>query len=64
MAEGFILEIPKKIRQPVALAHSSLVGAFGDTRGAIEAVFRGCSVGDAQKIVGGNALALFRMDGP
>jgi len=37
---------------------------FGYTRGAIEAVFRACSVGDAQKIVGGNALALFRMDGP
>jgi len=34
---------------------------FGYTRGAIEAVFRACSVEDAQKIVGKTALELFRM---
>jgi hypothetical protein len=37
---------------------------FGYTRGAIEAVFRACSVEDAQKIVGKTALELFRMDAP
>ncbi|WP_293677177.1 amidohydrolase family protein [uncultured Phenylobacterium sp.] len=35
---------------------------FGYTRGAIEAVFRACSVEDAQMILGGTALKLFRMD--
>jgi predicted TIM-barrel fold metal-dependent hydrolase len=34
---------------------------FGYTRSAIEAVFRACSVEDAQKIVGKTALDLFRM---
>ncbi|WP_293905168.1 amidohydrolase family protein [Phenylobacterium sp.] len=35
---------------------------FGYTRSAIEAVFRACSVDDAQKILGRTALKLFRMD--
>jgi predicted TIM-barrel fold metal-dependent hydrolase len=35
---------------------------FGYTRGAIEAVFRACSVEDAQKILGKTALELFRMN--
>jgi predicted TIM-barrel fold metal-dependent hydrolase len=35
---------------------------FGYTRSAIEAVFKACSVEDAQKIVGKTALKLFRMD--
>ena len=36
---------------------------FGYTRSAIEAVFRACSVEDAQQILGKTALELFRMDG-
>jgi predicted TIM-barrel fold metal-dependent hydrolase len=35
---------------------------FGYTRGAIEAVFRACSVEDAQAILGKTALKLFRME--
>lgn len=35
---------------------------FGYTRSAIQAVFDHCSVEDAQKIVGGTALKLFRME--
>ena len=35
---------------------------FGYTRSAIDAVFKACSVADAQKIVGKTALELFRMD--
>lgn len=35
---------------------------FGYTRGAIEAVFRACSVEDAQMILGKTALKLFRME--
>ena len=35
---------------------------FGYTRSAIEAVFKACSVEDAQKIVGKTALELFRME--
>ena len=35
---------------------------LSDTRGAIEAVFRACSVEDAQMILGKTALKLFRME--
>lgn len=35
---------------------------FGYTRGAIDAVFRACSVEDAQMILGKTALKLFRME--
>jgi predicted TIM-barrel fold metal-dependent hydrolase len=35
---------------------------FGYTRSAIDAVFKACSVADAQMILGKTALKLFRMD--
>jgi predicted TIM-barrel fold metal-dependent hydrolase len=35
---------------------------FGYTRSAIEAVFKACSLEDAQAILGKTALKLFRME--
>jgi predicted TIM-barrel fold metal-dependent hydrolase len=67
MTDPVGLELLHRIGQETCLWSSDYPhqeSTFGYTRGAIEAVFRACSVEDAQKIVGKTALELFRMNTP